>query len=67
MFNTQWGTIYSRDLVEFTKEEILEMCPKDVTDIPIPRRDNNNSFMRPLIIELVFEKDILEAHIIIGS
>ena len=22
-FNTQWGTIYNRDLVEFTIEEIL--------------------------------------------
>ena len=27
-FNTQWGTVYSRYLVEFTKEEIMAMCGK---------------------------------------
>ena len=31
-FNTQCGTIYNRDLVEFTKKELLEMCPKNVTE-----------------------------------
>ena len=55
-FTTQWGKIYNRDLEEFTKEEILEMCHKDATDICMPRRDNDN---RPPIIELEFEKDIL--------
>ena len=27
-FNTQWGAIYNRDLVEFRKEEILEIYLK---------------------------------------
>ena len=27
-FNTQWGTVYSIDLAEFTKEEIFEMWPR---------------------------------------
>ena len=30
-FNTQWGTIYNKDLVEFMKEVVLEICPKDIT------------------------------------
>ena len=46
-FNTQWGTIYNRYLLEFTKEEILEMCPKDVTNICMPSRDNDNKLMGP--------------------
>ena len=46
-FNSQWGTIYNRDLVEFTKEDILEMCPKDVTDIRMPRRDDDNRLVKP--------------------
>ena len=25
-FNTQWGTVYSKDLAEFAKEEIMAMC-----------------------------------------
>ena len=59
-FITQWGTIYNRELVEFTKEEILYMCPKDVMDICMLRRDNENRLMGPSIIELEFEKDTLD-------
>ena len=66
-FNTQWGTLCNRDLVKFMKEEILEMCPKDVTDILMPRRDSENRHMVPPIIELEFEKDILDPHIIRGG
>ena len=55
-FNTQWRTIYNRDLVEFMKEEILEMCPKDVKNICMPRKDDYNRLIGPPIIELVFEK-----------
>ena len=47
-FNTQWGTIFNRSLVEFMKEEILEMCHKDVTDICMPRRDDDNRLMRKI-------------------
>ena len=43
------------------------MYPKDVVDIRLPRRDNDNRLMGPQIIELEFEKDILELHIIIGA
>ena len=43
------------------------MCPKDVVDIRMPRRDDDNRLMSPLIIELEFEKDILDLHIIIGG
>ena len=41
------------------------MCPKDATDICMLRRDKENRFVRPPIIELEFEKDILDPHIII--
>ena len=41
------------------------MCPEDVTDICMPRRDNENRLMGPPIIELEFEKDTLDPHIII--
>ena len=41
------------------------MCPKDVTDIRMPKRDVENRFMGPPIIELEFKKDILDPHIII--
>ena len=43
------------------------MCPKDITDICIPWRDYEKRLMVPLIIELEFEKDILDTHIIIGG
>ena len=49
------------------KEEILEMCPKDITNIRMPRRDDDNMLMGPPIIELEFEKDTLDLHIIIGE
>ena len=49
-FNTPWGTVYSRDLGEFTKGEIMKMCPKDVMDIRVLRRDDDNKLMRPSII-----------------
>ena len=42
-FNTQWGTIY-KDLVEFMNE-ILEMYPKNVTNILMPRRDDDNKLV----------------------
>ena len=43
------------------------MCSKDVTDIRMPKRDNDNRLMGPSIIELNFEIDILDPHIIIGE
>ena len=43
------------------------MCLKDVMDILMPRRDDDNRLLRPPIIELEFEKDILDPHIIIGE
>ena len=52
--NTHWGTVYSRDLAEFTKEEIIEMCPKNVLDNFTSRRDDDNRLMGPPIIELEF-------------
>ena len=52
-FNNQWGTVYSRNLAEFTKEEIMEMCSKNEVDIRVPRRDDNWL----IIIELEYEKD----------
>ena len=42
------------------------MCPKEVTDIRMPMRDDDNRLVGPPIIELEFEKDILDPHIIIG-
>ena len=38
----------------------MAMCPKDVTDICMSRRDNENRLMGPPIIELEFEKAILD-------
>ena len=49
------------------KEEILEMCPKDITDIRMPRRDNKNSIMGPPIIDLEFENDKLGTDLILTS
>ena len=43
------------------------MCPKDVTDICMPRRDYGNRLMEAPIIELEFEKHTLDPHIIIGG
>ena len=43
------------------------MCPKDVMDIRMPRRNDKNRHMGLPIIELEFEKDILGRHIIIGG
>ena len=66
-FNTQYRLVYSRDLAEFTKEEIMEMCPNDIVDIRVPRRDGDNRFVGLSIIKLEFEKDTLNPHIIIGE
>ena len=43
------------------------MCLIDITDIRMPRRDDENRLMGPLTIELEFEKDTLDPHIIIGG
>ena len=43
------------------------MCPKDVMDIRMPRRNDDYRLMVPPIIELEFAKDILDPHIIIGE
>ena len=53
MFKTPWGIVYSRNLAEFVKEEIMEMCSKNEVDIRVPRRDDNWL----IIIELEYEKD----------
>ena len=66
-FNTQWETVYSRDLAEFIKEEKIEMCPKNIVDIRVPRRDHDSRLIGPPIIELEFEKDTLYPSIIIGG
>ena len=36
--NAQWRTV-SKDLAEFMREEM--MCPKDVADIHVSRKDDN--------------------------
>ena len=60
--------MYSRDLEKFSKEEIIEMCSKDVVNIrSIPRRNDDKRLLGPPIIELEFEKDILNPNIIIGG
>ena len=51
MFKTPWGIVYSRNLAEFVKEEIMEMCSKDVVNIRVPRKDHYNRLMGPPIIE----------------
>ena len=43
----------------------MELCFKDKVDICILRRDDDNRFMSLPIIELEFEKDNLDPHIII--
>ena len=45
----------------------MEMCPKDVVDICMPRKDNDSRLLGPSIIELNFEKGILDPHIIRGG
>ena len=55
--------MYRRDQAEFTKEEIMEMCPKDVIDIYMPRRDDDNRLLGPPIIKL--ELETLDPHITI--
>ena len=42
------------------------MLPKDVVDILVPRRDDNR-LLGPPIIELEFEREIMDPHIIIGG
>ena len=46
--------MYSRDLAEFTKDEIMKMCSKDAVDIRIPRKDDDNRLIGTPIIELEF-------------
>ena len=49
------------------KEEIMTMCRKDEMDIRVPRSDDGDRIMGPPIIELEFEYDTLDSHIIIGG
>ena len=42
----------------------MEMCPKDVVDIRVPRRDDRDRLRSPPIIE---QKENLDPHIIIGE
>ena len=55
-FNTEWGIVYGRDLAEFAKEELMAMCPKDVVDICVLRRDDGDMLMDPPIIKLELKK-----------
>ena len=48
------------------KEEIMKMFPKYKVDICVPRRDDSNRLMGLSIIELEFEIDTQDLHIIIG-
>ena len=43
----------------------MEMCPKDVIDIHVSRRNDNSRLMEPLIIELEFDRDTLDPNIVI--
>ena len=54
-------------MIEFLREEIMALCPRDVVDIGMPRGVNKNRLMGPPIIELEFQKDTLYPHIIIGG
>ena len=45
----------------------MEMCSKDVVDIRVPRRDDDNRHTGSPIIKLKFEKDTLDPYIIIGG
>ena len=45
----------------------MAMSPKDVVDICMPRRDKGDRLIGLPIIELEFEKDTLDPHIIIGG
>ena len=60
------GDRKSRDLAEFTRDEILEMYPEDVIGIYVPRRDDKSRLTGPLIIELEFDRDTLDPHIVNG-
>ena len=39
----------------------MVICPKDVVDIYVPRRDDGDRLMGPPIIKLEFKKDILDS------
>ena len=43
------------------------MCTKNIMDTRMPRKDNEDKLMGPPIIELEFQKDILDPHMIIGG
>ena len=45
----------------------MEMYPKDVVDICIPKMDDDKRLMGSPIIGPKFEKNILDPHIIIGG
>ena len=43
------------------------MCPKDITDVRMPRRDSDNRLIGPPIVELEIKRDIMDQHILIGG
>ena len=47
MKHTVHSKKWNRDLVEFTKEEIIAMCPKDVVEIRMPKKDDRDRLMGP--------------------
>ena len=54
-------------MTEFTKEKIMELCLKEVMDIRVTKRDDDNRFMGTPNIELEFDKDTLDPRIIVGG
>ena len=45
----------------------MTICPNEVVDICVSRRNDGDRLMGPTIIELDYEKDALGPHIIIGG
>ena len=72
-FNTLKGIIYSRDLYEFSEEEILNRCPPTVYNVKKLRGNNNTIllFFSRNCPTYKFEQEVVEVandnHISIGS
>ena len=66
-FNTNWWTIRSRDLAEYTKEEIEARSPEWVLQVVMPRRNREGKIEGQPIIELQTDREIEDTHIGIGG
>ena len=65
--NEYWWMVMSRDLAEYTNEEVEAMCPEWVIQAIMARKDKKGKSLGKPIIKLPTEREVEDTHIAIGG